>query len=112
MRPTLSVGDTLRLADRAWKVLAVFDAPHYQEHAAEMIRRAGSLYIFGLPMLRVLLSRPEYWPFLNWLFLRKNLWHVAKLLLKRVTPTPLGNWYLRRTMNQTHHDPTEAYTEP
>jgi glycosyltransferase involved in cell wall biosynthesis len=75
-------------------MLELFNQPKYQD-AAEFIRRAGSLYIFGVPMLKLLLSRREYRRFLTPIFLRKNLWHNTKLILKRFTPAALGNLYFK-----------------
>ncbi len=65
--------------------------------AGELIREGGSLYLFGWPMLRAILSELRDRRFLHPLFLRKNLWHITRLQLKRVTPTFLGNWYLSVT---------------
>jgi len=62
--------------------------------AGEFIREGGSLYLFGWPMLRAILSEPRYRRYLNPLFLRKNLWHITRLQLKKITPAFLGNWYL------------------
>jgi glycosyltransferase involved in cell wall biosynthesis len=68
--------------------------PKYQD-ATKFIREGGSLYIFGMPMLQLLWSRPEYRRFLNLPFMRKNLWHCTKLILKKFTPAFLGNLYFR-----------------
>ena len=75
-------------------MLNLLAQPDYRESEAR-IRQGGSLYIFGFPMLQVLLSRREYRRYLNGRFLRKNLWHCIKLVLKRFTPAFVGNWYLR-----------------
>jgi len=42
-----------------------------------------------------MLANPAYRRFLTATFLRKNLWHILKLQLKRVTPGFVGNWYFR-----------------
>jgi glycosyltransferase involved in cell wall biosynthesis len=76
------------------RMLQLLNQKEYQQ-PAELIREAGSLYIFGQPILRLLLSCPEYRRFLTPAFVRKNLWHITKLLLKPWIPTALGNWYLR-----------------
>src|SRR5439155_13869218 len=44
-------------------VMRLLTQPKYQD-AGEWIRRGGSLYIHGMPMLKVLMSRPEYRCFL------------------------------------------------
>ncbi len=80
------------------EVLAVMvellNQPGFRD-AAVPIQEGGSLYIFGWPMLRVLLSRPANRRFFTLNFLRKCLWHCAKLMLKKITPVFLGNLYLR-----------------
>jgi glycosyltransferase involved in cell wall biosynthesis len=68
--------------------------PEFQE-SAQRIRDAGSLYIFAMPMIRLLLRKPEYRPFLTGVFLRKALWHSTKLILKKFTPAFLGNLYFK-----------------
>ena len=75
-------------------MLLLLNQPKYQA-ATELIREGGSLYIFGMPMFGLLWNRPEYRRFLNRAFLRKNLWHSTKLVLKKFTPAFLGNWYFR-----------------
>jgi glycosyltransferase involved in cell wall biosynthesis len=60
-----------------------------------LIRKTGSLYVFALPMLKLVLSVPDYRRFLTLSFLRKNLWHSTKLILKNVTPPAVGNLYFR-----------------
>jgi glycosyltransferase involved in cell wall biosynthesis len=61
----------------------------------ELIREGGSLGMYATPMLKVLLSRPEYRRFITPTFLRRNLSHSAKLFLKRHSPPWLVNWYLK-----------------
>lgn len=68
--------------------------PGYQD-AAERIREAGSLYLFGWPMFRVLRSDPRFRRFLTPTFLRKNLWHALRLQVKKVTPKFAADWYFR-----------------
>lgn len=60
--------------------------------AVKRMRDCGALYIWGWPMLRVLLTHREHWHYLNLTFLRKNLMHIAKLLLKRMLPSSVTNW--------------------
>lgn len=61
----------------------------------ERVRDSGELYIFGWPMLRLVLTRPEGRRFLNANFLRRCVWHAAKLAVKEYLPTPLANLYFR-----------------
>jgi hypothetical protein len=75
-------------------MLDLLNQPKYQD-AAALIREGGSLYIFGWPMLKLVLSRPAYRHFMTLAFLRKCLWHCTKLILKKFTPTFVGNLYLR-----------------
>jgi len=75
-------------------ILRLWSQEKWQD-AVERMRLCGALYIWGWPMLKFLLTHREYRHFITPLFLRKNLLHTAKLLLKRLTPTPLGNCYLR-----------------
>jgi glycosyltransferase involved in cell wall biosynthesis len=74
-------------------VLRLLNSPDYGD-VAELMRKAGALYICGFPMLRVLLRRREYRRFITPTFLRKNLWHSTRLLLKRSAPAFLLNWYV------------------
>jgi hypothetical protein len=76
------------------KMIHLLNQPRYQDAAAR-IRDGGSLYVFGWPMLQVLRSHPANRHFLTPTFLRKCLWHSAKLVLKKFTPTFVGNLYLR-----------------
>jgi glycosyltransferase involved in cell wall biosynthesis len=64
------------------------------------IREGGSLFLYGIPMLRLLLSRPEYRHLISPTFLRKNLSHSAKLLLKNHSPAFLVNSYLKLSGNR------------
>jgi glycosyltransferase involved in cell wall biosynthesis len=67
------------------------------QDAVERMRRSGSLYVWGFPMLKVLCRHREFRPFLTPAFLRKNACHSAKLFLKRIGPNWLKQLYLRTT---------------
>jgi glycosyltransferase involved in cell wall biosynthesis len=69
--------------------------------AVERIRKCGALYVWGYPMLRVLLGERAYRRFLTPTFLRKNIWHTTRLFLKRHAPTALINWYLGKSGYRT-----------
>ena len=64
------------------------------------IREGGSLFLYGIPMLKLLLSRPEYRHLITRIFLRKNLSHSAKLFLKNHSPAFLVNLYLKLSGNR------------
>src|SRR5262249_46882021 len=59
-----------------------------------LLREAGSLSLFGAPMLKLLWRRPEYRHLRTPLFLRKNLAHSAKLFLKNHSPASLVNLWV------------------
>lgn len=59
--------------------------------AVERMRNCGALYVWGWPMLRVLLAHSEYRHYITPTFLRKNLWHIVKLLVKRTLPSSVTN---------------------
>jgi glycosyltransferase involved in cell wall biosynthesis len=61
------------------------------------VRDSGALFIFGAPMLKLLLRRKEYRPFLTPTFLRRNLTYITQFQLKRFTPAFVGNMYLKLT---------------
>ncbi len=66
-----------------------------QEKWQDSIKRmkdCGALYIWGYAMLRYLVTHREHWHYLNLTFLRKNLMHIVKLLLKRMLPSSVTNW--------------------
>ena len=65
------------------------------QDAVELMRKCGALYIWGYPMLKTLLRHREYWHYLTPTFLRKNLWHISKLSLKRMGPAWLVNSYCK-----------------
>jgi glycosyltransferase involved in cell wall biosynthesis len=76
------------------RIMDLLTSPKYGMET-ELIREAGSLFMFGLPMLKLLLGRRDYRRFITPNYLRKSLWHSTKLVVKRFTPTPLGNLYFR-----------------
>jgi glycosyltransferase involved in cell wall biosynthesis len=69
-------------------------SPEYRDVEVP-IRRSGALFLFGAPLLKLLISQRAYRRFLTPAFLRKNLWHITKLQLKKITPAFLGNWYFK-----------------
>ena len=75
-------------------LLGLLNQPKYQD-AAALIQAGGSLYIFGWPMFKLVLGQPVNRRFLTPAFVRKCLWHSTKLVLKKFTPTFVGNLYLQ-----------------
>ena len=59
------------------------------------VRDSGELYLFGWPMLRLVLTSPEGRCFLTANFLRRCIWQATKLSVKKFLPTPLANLYFR-----------------
>lgn len=61
----------------------------------ERIRKSGSLFLFAMPMLKVMLSQPQYRRFITPTFLRKNRAHSIKLLLKNIAPACLVKTHVK-----------------
>jgi len=75
-------------------ILRLLSESPYQD-AVERMRVSGALYVWGWPMLKVLLRHREYRHYLTPTFVRKNLWHTAKVALKRMGPAWLVNFYCK-----------------
>jgi len=50
------------------------------------VRDSGALSLFSTPMLRIICSRSEFWPYLNLTYLRRTLRRSVELAAKRVLP--------------------------
>ena len=85
-------------------LLRHLNRPEFRD-AEERIRASGAMYQFAWPLLKLLLSRREYRRYLTAPFVRKNVLHIFRLLMKRVLPAWLGNLYLRLFF---HAKPTPA----
>lgn len=59
------------------------------------VRDSGALSLFGLPMLRLLWSRPEYRSFLTVSLVWRSLWRSGEMIGKKVFPAPLARLCLR-----------------
>jgi glycosyltransferase involved in cell wall biosynthesis len=59
------------------------------------IRDSGELYLFGWPMLKLVLFRPDGRKFLTANFLRRCIWQAIKLSVKGFLPRPLANLYFK-----------------
>jgi len=75
-------------------ILKYLNRPEYRD-VAELMREGGSLYHFGIPMLKLLFSRPESRHLLTPVLLRNGLWQGTRLFVKKFIPAPLGNLYFR-----------------
>jgi len=60
------------------------------------VRDSGALSLFATPMLRLILSRPEFRYYFNSTFLCRTLRRSAELAGRRVLPTWLARWILNR----------------
>jgi glycosyltransferase involved in cell wall biosynthesis len=59
-------------------------------------RDSGALSLFAMPMLWILLSRPEYRSFINATYLRRTLRRSAELVGKKILP----RWLARRVLDR------------
>ena len=55
-------------------------------------------------MLKILLSRKEFRPFINTTFLRWTLWRNAELIGRDILPRWLARWVLRHFYAQNKKD--------
>jgi glycosyltransferase involved in cell wall biosynthesis len=95
--PTSYFGAGHKTAEHKRSLMRILDlllSPQYQD-VEVMIRKSGALFLFGAPMLSLLLTHREYRRFLTPLFLRKNLWHIFKVKMKKFTPAFIGNLYFK-----------------
>ena len=60
------------------------------------VRDSGALSLFATPMLRFLLSRPEYRSYINATFLRRTFRRNVELVGKKILPLWLARWCLNR----------------
>ena len=77
------------------RILELLNTPAYAD-VRPLIRSSGILSVFATPMLRVMLGRKEFKPFINFAFLRRTLWRAAELTGKKVLPVWLSRWVLNR----------------
>jgi hypothetical protein len=87
-------GDAKSYREILEKILNLLAQPEYHD-VRQLMLEAGSLHIYGAPMLRLMLSRPDYRTSVNLRFVFKALWHSTKLTVKAIIPKPLGNLYFR-----------------
>jgi len=77
------------------KLVELLDSPACAD-VRSRIRESGALSLFATPMLRILLSRPEYRSFINATLLRLSFRRNAELVGKTILPRWLARWFLNR----------------
>jgi len=70
----------------------------------DQVRESGALCMFGLPMLRILVSDTHYRFFINATLLSRTLRRTAELTGKRLLP----KWLARRVLDLLYHQPQKA----
>ena len=85
------------------QILELFNSPAFAD-VRPRIRSSGALSLFATPVLRVMLGRKAFWPFLNWTFLRLTLLRNAELIGKKVLPLWLARWFLNRYYSVKRND--------
>jgi hypothetical protein len=82
------------------RLIEFLNSPAYAD-VRPRVRDAGALSLFEMPMLRILLSRPEYRSFINWTLLRRTVWRKAEVTGGKVLPSWLARWILNRLYRQS-----------
>ena len=77
------------------KIVELLNSPAFAD-VRPRVRDGGALSLFELPMLRILLSRPDYRSFINWTFLRWTLWRTAEVAGNKVLPAWVARWIVNR----------------
>jgi hypothetical protein len=67
---------------------------------------SGALSLFSTTILKIMLSRREFWPFINATFLRRALWRSAELTGKRVLP----RWMARAVLKHLYQGASATST--
>ena len=76
------------------KLLDHLNSAKYAD-VAPRIQDSGALSMFALPLLRLMLRRPEYRHFINLMLLQKTFRRSAELAAKKYFPTWLSRWCLK-----------------
>lgn len=87
-------------------LLTRLNAPEYAD-VAPRIRAGGDLSLFALPLLRLVLGRPEFRHYFTWTLLWRTLRRSAELQAKRCFPGWLARWCLKTFYR---HKPTPPVT--
>ncbi len=77
------------------KLVELLNSDRYAD-VMPRIRASGALALFEIPLLKILLSRPEYRHFINATLLRRTLRRTAELQGKKLLPAWLARWILSR----------------
>lgn len=84
-----------------WKLLELLNSPDFAD-VRTRVRDSGALSLFSIPMLKIMLSRRKFWPFINLTYLRRTLWRSAELTGKRLLP----RWLARAVLNRLYQGST------
>jgi glycosyltransferase involved in cell wall biosynthesis len=76
------------------RILDQLALPQFADVRARVVA-GGTLFEFGWPMLRLLLSDRRHRDYLTPVYLRKTLAHITKLVGRKFTPGWLARWYFR-----------------
>jgi hypothetical protein len=97
LHPKSFYGSGRQRAEHRQVLLTLLDLLGSKEYGdvAPRIRDSGALFLFALPMLRLLLNRAECRHFINLTLLRKTAWRSLELAGKRILPVWLARWCLR-----------------
>lgn len=89
------------------KLMELLNSEKYAD-VRPRLRDAGELALFAMPMLRLLLSRPEYRRYINPTLLRKTFRRSAELKAKRYFPAWLARWCLNLFYRKSDPKPAAA----
>ena len=77
------------------RILELISSPAFTD-VRPRIRASGALSLFAVPLLKILFRRREFWPLCNLTLLYRTARRESELLGKKVLPTWLARWVLRR----------------
>ena len=87
-------GDVAAHREVLSRILERLAQPEYADVRSRIVA-GGSLFEFGWPMLRLILSDRRHRDYLTPVYLRKSLLHIVKLVGRKLTPGWLARWYFR-----------------
>lgn len=76
------------------ELLERLSLPEYAD-VMPLIRDSGALFLFGKPLFKLVLRERRYRSFLTAAYLRKTVWQIIRMELKKVTPRFAADWYFR-----------------
>jgi glycosyltransferase involved in cell wall biosynthesis len=77
------------------RIVELINSPEFAD-VRPRVRDSGVFSLYATPMLKILLSRKEFRPFINPTFLRWTLWRNAELIGRDILPRWLARWVLNR----------------